>query len=162
MDLLTSRRAIPKPRLALTVLAATSCFVMSALSLWLAYWLFFIRPDLNVLAIWIGPSPTSGSATELFFQEQDATIFGPKAMKRPESPGQVAGTIREFLESKGQRPAIVYLSVPGVGPLHDPGPSDSVGEPNRLPIDPEVLQGARAAGRNVAGMNLKDVLDEFR
>ncbi len=162
MDLLTSCRAIPKPRLALTVLAATSCFVMSALSLWLAYWLFFIRPDLNVLAIWIGPSPTSGSATELLFQEQDARIFGPKAIKRPESPRQVAETIREFLESKGQRPAIVYLSAPGVGPLRDPDRSDSVGEGNRLSIDPEVLEGARAAGNKSAGLNLQDVFDEFR
>jgi len=162
MDLLMSARAIPKPRLAVTILAATSCVVMSALSLWLAYWLFFIRPDLNVLAIWIGPSPTSGSATELFFQEQDARIFGPKAMKPPPSPGQAAETIREFLESKGQRPAIVYLSVPGVGPLRDPNPTNPVDDPNRLAIDPEVLQGARTAGGNVAGMNLKDVLDVFR
>jgi len=162
MNLLTLDRAIPKTRLALIVLAATFCFVLSSLSLWLACWLFFVRPDLNVLAIWVGPSPTSRSTTELFFQEQDARIFGPKAIKRPESPGQVAESIREFLKSKGQRPAIVYLSVPGVGLLRERSPSDPVDDPNRLPIDPEVIEGARAAGRSLAGMNLKDVLDEFR
>ncbi len=162
MVLLTTCRAIPRSRQALLVLAATSCFVMSALSLWLAYWLFFVRPDLNVLAIWTGPAPTSGAATELFFQEQDARIFGPKAMKRSENPGQVAKTIREFLESKGQRPAIVYLSVPGVEPLRDRAPGDSVAAPDRLSIDPEVLEGAASGGHSLTGLNLNDVLDEFR
>jgi len=162
MDLLSSSRTIPKPRLALTFLAATSCFLMSALSFWLAYWLFFIRPDLNVLAIWIGPSPTSGSAPELFFQEQDVRIFGPKATKKPGNPGQVAESIREFLESKGQRPAIVYLSVPGVAPLRDENSGDRVNDSNRLPIDPEILQGAHVAEGSLAALNLKDVLDELR
>ena len=83
-------------------------------------------------------------------------------MKRPESPGRVAESIREFLKSKGQRSAIVYLSVPGVGRLRDPGPTDPVDDPKHLPIDPEVLQGALVAGHSAAGMNLKDVLDPFR
>ena len=162
MELLRSARAIPTPRLALTVLAATSCFVMSALSLWIACWLFFIRPDLNVLAMWFGPSPAARSTTEFFFQEQDVRIFGPNATKKSGNPGQVAESIREFLKSKGQRPAIVYLSVPGVGRLRDRSPDDPVDDPDRLPIDPEVLQGERAAGGSSAGMNLEDVLDEFR
>ena len=162
MEIMTSYRAIPKPRMALIVLTATACFVMSALALWLGYWLFFVRPDLNVLAIWVGPSPTAWSKAELFYQEQDATILGTKAMRRPEIPGQVAATIGEFLKSKGQRPAIVYLSVPGVGLLRDPIPSDSVADLNRLSIDPAVFKGAHAVSGSGSGMSLTEVLDEFR
>ena len=137
--------------MALIVLAATLCFVMSVLSLWLGYWLFFVRPDLNVLAIWVGPAPGSWSTTGLFYQEQDATILGAKAMRRPESPGQVAESIGQFLKSKGQGPAIVYLSVPGVGLLGDPSPDDSVGDLHHLSIDPEVLRGPYAGGRSRRG-----------
>ena len=60
MDMLRSSRALPQPLLAQTILAATSAVVMSALSLWLVFWLFFVRPDLNVLrdlgrsAAWFG------------------------------------------------------------------------------------------------------------
>jgi hypothetical protein len=144
------------------VLVATSCFAMLTLSLWLTYWLFFIRPDLNVLAIWIGPSPASASDLGLSFQKQDATIFGAMAVKRPESPDQTADLIRQFLRSKGQRPAIVYLSVPAVGLPHKPGPSDPIDDPDRLSVDPDVLDVARAQGHRATGMNLKDVLEEFR
>ncbi len=155
-------RSIPRPRLALPVLAATTSFLMSALSLWLLYWLFFVRPDLNVLALWIAPSPAYGSTPSFLFQEQDARVFGPKATKKPESPGDVAASIRAFLESKGQRPAIVYLSVPGVGLLREQAPRDASADPGRLPIDPEVLQGSHTAGPDAAGLSLKDILDEFR
>ncbi len=162
MDLLTSCRAIPKPRLALIVLVTTSCFVLFALPFWLAYWLFFIRPELNVLAIWIAPSPGCASTPELFYQRQDATIFSPKAVKKPENPAQVVDLIREFLKSKGQRPAIVYLSIPAVGFPRSPSTSNSLDDANRLIIDPAVLDVAGSTGPASAGMNLKDVLDEFR
>ena len=98
MDLLTSPRAIPKHRLALTVLAATSCFVMSVLSLWLAFWLFFIRPDLNVLAIWsvrrsrLGPRPNSS------FKSKMPRSSALKARGGRRVQVEVVESIREFLE----------------------------------------------------------------
>jgi len=167
MDLLTSCRAIAKPRLALTVLVATSSFVMSALSLWLAFWLFFIRPDLNVLAIWVGPSLEAQPPVELLFQERDAALFGPGTMKHL-SPGDVAKSIRALLAGKAKEPAIVYLSLPGAGRLDEPAPSGSGAHRNRLSIGPEVFQVPRALAANVAGtdpkdvLDLTDVLDEFR
>ena len=162
MNLLRSTRAMPKPLLAQTILVATSAFVMSVLSIWLAFWLFFVRPDLNVCAIWVGPSPTVAATTALFYQENDARLFGSKAMKKPENPSKLAESIRLFLESKGQRPAIVYLSIPGVGRLRDTSPSDPADGTHGFPIDPEVIAGARDFGRGVKETDLADVLDQFR
>ena len=149
MDMLRSSRALPQPLLAQTILATTSAFVMSALSIWLVFWLFFVRPDLNVCAIWVGPSPSSASTTELFFQENDARIFGAKAVKRPESPSKVAESIRQFLESKGQRPAIARVGYRGRGCWRGLGAIPAIhvldGD-SRFSIDPEVIGSARDVG----------------
>jgi hypothetical protein len=131
---------------------------MSALSLWLAYWLFFIHPDLNATAIAISPSLETQPPAELLFQERDAALVDP-GKTTSWIPGEVAKLKSAELAATETGPAIVYLSVPGVGRLDDPAPGGSGDHRSRLSIAPEVFQGPRASAGNAAGNDLKDVLD---
>ena len=135
---------------------------MSVLSFWLAYWLFFVRPDLNVLAIWVGPSPA--------LLVRDRTVLPGTGCHdlRPQGNEQAG----ESRPGSGVDPRVSQEQGTGAGDRLFIGTRGRAACATRAPatrlmtriVSPSTPRssGAHAAGGSWPGMNLKDVLDEFR